>query len=181
LSRDVIIDQSSVTNQPNDRSDTTIGWENKTSTHLPAPHQLVTSEDHFHPLDSRTPSVSTPSPNTEMLEAITLRPDLVSQGRPSTRQSTLKAKPRPWAKGSLEPRRSQRITQPYLPGEPHGHYALFAGHEEEEPQTLTEALSGNLREEWKSAWESEPLFTSVTCVHVPVTVHRSGQCRISYV
>jgi len=21
----------------------------------------------------------------------------------------------------------------------------------------------------------------VTCVHVPVTVHRSGQCRISYV
>jgi len=22
---------------------------------------------------------------------------------------------------------------------------------------------------------------AVTCVHVPVTVHRSGQCRISYV
>jgi len=24
-------------------------------------------------------------------------------------------------------------------------------------------------------------FRLVTCVHVPVTVHRSGQCRISYV
>jgi len=24
-------------------------------------------------------------------------------------------------------------------------------------------------------------FITVTCVHVPVTVHRSGQCRISYV
>ena len=25
------------------------------------------------------------------------------------------------------------------------------------------------------------LYETVTCVHVPVTVHRSGQCRISYV
>jgi len=24
-------------------------------------------------------------------------------------------------------------------------------------------------------------YLAVTCVHVPVTVHRSGQCRISYV
>ena len=29
--------------------------------------------------------------------------------------------------------------------------------------------------------EREGLPMTVTCVHVPVTVHKSGQCRISYV
>lgn len=56
----------------------------------------------------------------------------------------------------------------------------MAGEVEVEPETLTEALSGNEKEEWRAAWESEleSLATNNTWVIEPLPAGRTAiDCR----
>ena len=54
-----------------------------------------------------------------------------------------------------QPRRPQRMWKPSGLFASHTQFALLAGQEEYEPQTLTDALNCNERAEWRAAWESQ--------------------------
>jgi len=107
--------------------------------------------DDFRPLDTITPLVGQPIPSAEMQEAITVRPVLPRTIIPDTRQGASSTTLQAPLRVSLQPRRSQRAALPNGETDQQALYALFAGGRDEEPETLTEALSGNNREEWRLA------------------------------
>jgi len=117
--------------------------------------EATTNKNDFCPLDNITPLVSVLSLLTEMHNTITVQPALLPQQAITQLQPVQHAKPKAQPKISVEGPRSQRISQTSWELEPQAQLALFAEEEDEEPQTLTKVLSGNRRDEWKVAWESE--------------------------
>ena len=153
LSRDVIIDESSVAKQLPEKSQITIGWQNDVATPVPEPND--TSETYYRPLDAITPQISPPTVSSEIMDAITVRPAGPPQKTPAIGHSGRGSRVKASTQIPSQPRRSRRIPQIGEVEDVTGHYALFAGEEEIEPQSLTEALSGDQKKEWRAAWESE--------------------------
>ena len=175
-SRDVIIDESSTPMQPQEPSATVIGWGKETLP--PALEEEEPSASDFRPLDSIIAPLSQPATGSDMRDRITVRPPLPPLLSPTTQQLSPAVLGSAPPQVSSQPRRSRRIPAPET--EEEGHYALLAGEVEVEPETLTEALSGNEKEEWRAAWESEleSLATNNTWVIEPLPAGRTAiGCR----
>lgn len=181
-SRDVIIDVSSVASRSWEKDDSTIGWQHSVSTHTAQP-QLEEQQDienDFRPLDSITPKVGQLPPANDIRDSITVRRVLPPPISKPPRQASQGTRPVVPPLISHESRRSQRISKPTRAANIEGHYALLAGEVEVEPETLTEALSGSQRAEWRAAWESElhSLATNHTWVVEPLpNGRRAIGCR----
>jgi len=154
-SRDVIIDESTTVIEHHERSDTTIGWGNNTKTHAPEKRRTTRSESDFSPLDTITPALDMPAPAGDIQETITVRPVLPLSSTKDSRAIRGRAREAVRKQNPSLPRRSERRGNPTKEDGSQANYALFAGEEEAEPQTLTEALSGTQKEAWPLAWLSE--------------------------
>lgn len=175
-SRAVIIDESSTPMQPQEPSATTICWGKETLT--PALEEEEPSASDFRPLDGIIPPLSQPAPGSDIKDRITVRPPLPPLRSPTTQQLSPAVPGSALPQVSSQPQRSRRI--PATETGEEGHYALLAGEVEVEPETLTEALSGNEKEKWRAAWESEleSLATNNTGVIEPLPAGRTAiGCR----
>ena len=108
---------------------------------------------------------------TVCLQLLSLQSPTTQELRPAGPESTL-------PQNDSQPPRSRRIPASETGEE--GYDTLLAGEVEVEPETLTEALSGNDKEEWRAAWESEleSLATNNTRVMEPLPVGQTAiGCR----
>ena len=153
ISRDVIIDQSPVILEAKEVSDTMIGWRNATK--ALAQEEETSSESDFRPLDTITPSTVLPAADIDIQETITLRPTMPPPTTTDSRATRGRAREAVREQTPSVPRRSQRKGNPSNNSLSQANYAVLAGAEELEPQTLTEALSGTQKAEWRLAWLSE--------------------------
>jgi len=176
VSRDVIIDESSVIGNPGDHSSTTkIEWEKESAPE--EPKEGETNYEDFQPLDSIIPPAGVADNATEMQDSITLRPR--STGTHITGRED-NSSTGTGDQSDSQPRRSQRMRKARRLFASEAHYALLTGQEEHEPLTLTDALSCNEREKWKAACESEltSLAQNNTWVIEPLPEGRSAiGCR----
>jgi len=176
VSRDVIIDQSSVIHNPGECSSTTkIELEKEGAPE--DPKEGETNYEDFQPLDSIIPPAGVADSAMEMEDSITLRPR--STGTDITgRENNSSAST--GDQSYSHPRPSQRMRKTGGLVASQAYYALLAGQEEHEPVTLTDALSCNEREKSRAAWESEltSLAENNTWVIEPLPEDRSAiGCR----
>ena len=96
-----------------------------------------------------------PTPADDTQETITVRPAVTSSSTRDSRTTRGRAREAVRKQNPSSSRRSQRRGNPSEEDSAQANYALFAGEEEDEPQTLTEALSGTQEKAWRLAWLSE--------------------------
>ena len=151
LSRDVIIDETPTGISVSDSRDTmTVGWEKDPDRALPNAREIL--EDGFQPLDTIIPPTSNESESQGMQDTITVRPLLAHTNIPQSGALNL---PNPGGQIGSEPRRSQRMRKENALVASQPEFALLAGNETAEPQTLTEALSSAEKEQWRTPWKAE--------------------------
>ena len=120
-----------------------------TPTAIEQPEEQEVSKSYFCPFDNIIPQVCQLPTPSNMRDSITVHqilvPPPISQPIRQASQGTKPVVPPPISNKS---RRSQRISKPTTAADDERHYALLAGEVEDEPETLTEGLSGSQKAEW---------------------------------
>lgn len=150
LSRNVIIDESSIISETGVLSHTTTDREKEAPTTVLKEREG--NEDDFQPLDPIITLVTPTEDGTGIQDTITVRKQLATQNMKPVDKTHL---PQLQELETPTPqRRSQRAQKPSGLFDSQAQFALVAGLDQE-PQTLTEALSSEEREQWRTAWLAE--------------------------
>ena len=137
-SRDVIIDEASIMAKAPAKTDKTIvKWEEEAP--LAVSESREPTPDYFKPLDGIVPPLAPTEQPTGIHDSITVRPLSVRQNIVQGKKPQLPKKP---PVNPSEPQRSRGTRDTGGIFSPQAQFALLAG-QEEEPQTLTDALASD--------------------------------------
>ena len=150
LSRDVIIDESPIISDTGVVSHTTTNRDKEAPTTVS--EEREGNLDYFQTLDPITPLVNEIEDSSDIQDTITVRKHLAPQNIPPVERN--RSPKRPELPTSIPQRRSHRVQQSGSRVDSQAQFALVAGLDQE-PQTLTEALNSEDRDEWRAAWLAE--------------------------